>query len=112
MMRLFPATTIAAIAYVNIFVLPLASSEMYEDERIQEYHKRKYQWPPAPSEYVPNTPGWRSIHQRRFNQTAHIEDKESEAWNAYRVLVHSALLSPVSSKYDMIFITDYVLNAG
>ena len=111
MMRLFPAT-IAAIAYVNIFVLPLASSEMYEDERIQEYHKRKYQWPPDPSEYVPSTPGWRSIHQRRFNQTAHIEDKESEAWNAYRVLVHSALLSPVSSKYDMIFITDYVLNAG
>ena len=112
-MRSFTATTIAAIAYMNIFVvLPLASSEMYEGERIQEYHKRKYQWPPAPSEYVPSTPGWRSIHQRRFNQTAHIEDKESEAWNAYRVLVHSALLSPVSSKYDMIFITDYVLNAG
>eukprot|EP00986_Skeletonema_menzelii_P014884 scaffold10534_cov150-Skeletonema_menzelii.AAC.3 len=92
-MRLLPETAAAATVYI---FLPLASSssELYESERIQEYRKRKYQWPPAPSEYVPNTLGWRSIHQRRFNQTAHIEDKEPAAWNAYSVLVHSALLSP------------------
>jgi hypothetical protein len=88
-MRLF--CTVAAVA--TIFILPFASSQLIEDERIDEYHKRKYQWPPDPNEYMPNTPGWRSVHQRRLNQTAHIEDSESR-YNAYLSVVHSALLSP------------------
>jgi len=86
-------TTTAAVAIICTS-LPFASSnELLEEERIEEYHKRNYQWPPAPSEYVPNTPGWRSIHQRRFNQTAHLEDSDG-AYNAYLSIVHSALMSP------------------
>ncbi|KAK1745532.1 hypothetical protein QTG54_003456 [Skeletonema marinoi] len=83
----------AAVAIIFIFLSLFASGEQYEDERVAEYHKRKHQWPPAPNEYVPNTPGWRSNHQRRFNQTALLEDTE-EAYNAYLCLVHSALMSP------------------
>lgn len=76
-----------------ILPLALASSQLIENERIDEYHKRKHIWPPEPSEYVPNTPGWRAVHQRRLNQTALIEDSDSK-YNAYLSVVNSALLLP------------------
>ncbi len=91
-MRCFVPATLA-VAIIFCIFRPFASSELYEVERVEEYHKRKHQWPPAPTEYVPNTPGWRSIHQRRFNQTAHLKDTDA-AYNAYVCLVHSALISP------------------
>jgi len=88
-MRLFAAV----IATICIIILPFFASSLYENERVEEYHKRKYRWPPAPSDYVPNTPGWQSICQRRLNQTAYIKNSESK-YNAYMSVVHSALISP------------------
>ena len=84
------ATSVVAVIIICILPFFVALSEgLYEEDRVAEYHKRKHQWPPVPSEYVPNTPGWRSIHQRRFNQSTMIEDSLS-AYNAYMCTVHSA----------------------
>jgi hypothetical protein len=80
-------------------LLPLlTSSQLDENERISEYHKRNHQWPPKPEEFTPNTPGWRKIHTRRLEQIAHIEDGAAK-YNGYMSAVHSALLAPNFTEY-------------
>ncbi|KAL3777691.1 hypothetical protein HJC23_001423 [Cyclotella cryptica] len=60
------------------------------DEYIE---KRKYKWPPIPTEFIPQTPGWRSLHERRLKQVARVEDEYAK-YNGYMTVVHSALMSP------------------
>jgi hypothetical protein len=44
-----------------------------EAERVEEYDKRYTRvWPPK--EYVPNTPGWKSLMEKRFRQVKEIDD--------------------------------------
>ena len=57
---------------------------LIEHERVAEYNKRNYTWPPLDEEYVPNTKGWRKIMQRRFEQVQRIEDR-SDMYNGKRV---------------------------
>ena len=57
-------------------------------------HARQWQWPTLPSDYIPNnSPGWQSILERRFEQTAWIADSNSK-YKGYMSTVHSALLVP------------------
>lgn len=71
-----------------------SSGQMHESDRIAEYHARRHEWPPRPSDYVPpKSPGWRSAFERRFEQVSRISDLNSK-YNGYMSVVHSALLAP------------------
>ena len=63
------------------------SAQLVESERRAEYRKRGYSWPPK--ELKPNTEGWRKIHERRFNQVEHIQDR-NDRYQAWLVSVISA----------------------
>ena len=64
---------------------------MYESERLLEYEKRNYGWPPQ--SFVPDTPGWRALHMERFEQIQQM-DKSGDRYEGYLQAVHSALLAP------------------
>lgn len=49
---------------------PLTVTSMTEEHRVNEYNKRGYKWPLA--KMVPDTPGWRRIMERRFEQVSSI----------------------------------------
>eukprot|EP00578_Thalassiosira_sp_NH16_P001057 CAMPEP_0181138562 /NCGR_PEP_ID=MMETSP1071-20121207/34313_1 /TAXON_ID=35127 /ORGANISM="Thalassiosira sp., Strain NH16" /LENGTH=361 /DNA_ID=CAMNT_0023225407 /DNA_START=57 /DNA_END=1142 /DNA_ORIENTATION=+ len=87
------------ILIICLLLTNRTSGQLDEGERIDEYHARNYQWPPLPSEYIPNnSPGWRSIFERRFEQIARIDDEGSK-YNGYMSTVHSALLAPNFTEY-------------
>lgn len=53
-----------------MLVCPIGVIAMTEEHRMSEYLKRGYSWPLE--KMVPNTPGWRRIMQRRFDQVSFI----------------------------------------
>lgn len=62
-----------------------------EQERLVGYHERNYTWPIE--RYVPNTPGWKDLMERRFRQVAQIENS-GDRYEGYIQLMHSAALVP------------------
>ena len=76
----------------------LGLCQLSEEDRVAEYHARNHQWPPQPSSYIPDSPGWRSIFERRFQQTARIAN-DGDKYNAYMSTIHSALLAPNFTGY-------------
>jgi hypothetical protein len=73
--------------------LKLSDGVIYEDARLKEYHRRNYTWPPLESEFIPATPGWRQLYQRRMKQV----DRLSQQDNSYDAYIHSiscALITP------------------
>uniref|UniRef100_A0A7S4IRW5 Uncharacterized protein n=1 Tax=Odontella aurita TaxID=265563 RepID=A0A7S4IRW5_9STRA len=84
-----------AVSLRKKHVGPFATAQLIEQERVDEYHRRDYAWPPRESDYVPNTPGWRRAWKRRFRQIEEMEDPGlANKWNGFMSAVHSALLSP------------------
>lgn len=65
--------------------------ELQESKRVTEYHARGYQWPPKPEDYIPNTPGWRQLMERRFKQIQQIEDS-GDKYNGFMSTVYSSLI--------------------
>ena len=63
---------------------------MTEEHRVEEYHKRGYRWPLE--EMVPNTPGWRRIMERRFEQVSRVEDT-NDKYNGWMGFITSALVA-------------------
>eukprot|EP00586_Coscinodiscus_wailesii_P006433 CAMPEP_0172489630 /NCGR_PEP_ID=MMETSP1066-20121228/19765_1 /TAXON_ID=671091 /ORGANISM="Coscinodiscus wailesii, Strain CCMP2513" /LENGTH=323 /DNA_ID=CAMNT_0013257631 /DNA_START=174 /DNA_END=1145 /DNA_ORIENTATION=+ len=61
-----------------------------EESRVLEYHKRNYTWPPS---YHPDTPGWKSLLQRRFQQMTQIPDRGNR-YDGYMNAVNSAYVVP------------------
>jgi hypothetical protein len=86
------------LALLFLLLPHLSSSQLDENERIAEYHKRQHKWPPAEAEFTPQTPGWRNLHTRRFQQITRIEDGTAK-YNGYMSTVHSALLAPNFTEY-------------
>lgn len=66
---------------------------MIESERVNEYNKRKYRWPPHPSEYIPQTDGWRRLYDRRFRQIDALDDTQNP-YDGYMNMIHAALQCP------------------
>ena len=98
MMALTAFGQLLRLALISLLI-NLIFGQLSEDERVNEYHARNHQWPPLPSDYIPaNSPGWRSIFDRRFEQIARIPD-EGAKYNAYMSAVHSSLLSPNFTQY-------------
>lgn len=67
-------------------------SALSEDERMVEYNARNYEWPLK--EVVPNTPGWRKIMARRFEQIEETIEDSNERYNAWMQVMSSALVQP------------------
>lgn len=82
-----------------LLLLPfLTTSVLQESDRISEYHKRNHQWPPKPTDYIPQTPGWQKLLSRRFQQVSRLQDEGSK-YNGYMSTVHSALIAPNFTEY-------------
>ena len=70
-----------------------------EEERIAEYERRGYTWPPKLQDYTPSTKGWRRLNTRRFKQLSQLQDTPFERYHRYRLAVHSALLCQNFTEY-------------
>ena len=66
----------------------MGRSQLSEEDRLREYQKRGYEWPPK---FVPDTPGWASLMTRRAQQTMQMESTQSR-WDAWTTLVASSHL--------------------
>jgi hypothetical protein len=75
-----------------------SADQLSEEERIHEYHYRRHTWPPKLTDYVPNTPGWQSLFEKRLTQLSYISDLEAK-YNGYMSVVHSALIAPNFTEY-------------
>ena len=61
---------------------------MSEQDRLDEYARRHYAWPPA---WNPPTPGWKALMERREKQVMALDNSQSR-WDAWSVLVGSSTL--------------------
>ena len=66
---------------------------MYEADRLEEYQKRNYTWPVPREQFTPQTDGWISLMQKRFEQIQRIENTD-QRYMGYHQAVISALLAP------------------
>ena len=72
-------------------ILIVTATAMMETDRVEEYHKRGYQWPLNGT--TPNTEGWRRNLFRRIEQVERIE-LENEKYDAWLHVMASALIAP------------------
>mmetsp|Transcript_22073 Transcript_22073/g.44265 ORF Transcript_22073/g.44265 Transcript_22073/m.44265 type:complete len:369 (-) Transcript_22073:440-1546(-) len=84
--------TMTNIYLFGFLLLSPADGVIYENERIDEFHRRGYVWPPKEEDYVPNTPGWRKLHERRFEQLSHLGADDTGLYDGYMTSVHTGLL--------------------
>ena len=86
------------IALNTIFFSPQGAfvEALYENERLEGYHKRNYTWPPT--KYKPNTEGWRKLNEHRFRQIAEIDDSDKR-YEAYLQTVNSAYVADNFTRY-------------
>lgn len=54
-----------------------------EDERLEEYRKRGYTWPPKEEEYVPNTKEWKERSKHRLHQIELIDQGGGERYQGF-----------------------------
>ena len=92
------------LATILLFTLKNSSSaenklNLREPDRLKEYHARNYSWPLP--HFVPDTPGWRRLMSRRFEQVERIPDvtskeksKTEERYWAWVGAMISALVVP------------------
>lgn len=73
-----------------LLISPLSTAGLDEDTRMREYHKRGYKWPLE--KMVPETPGWRRIMERRFEQIERIHD-DGEQYDAWLAMMTASLLA-------------------
>ena len=86
------------LQHIMIYLLTMLlslpfSAAMLEDERMDNYHKRGYQWPLK--EVVPNTEGWRNIFNRRTEQIQRMPSSGSSGkYDAWLQTMSSAVVAP------------------
>eukprot|EP00571_Detonula_confervacea_P016403 CAMPEP_0172303236 /NCGR_PEP_ID=MMETSP1058-20130122/4802_1 /TAXON_ID=83371 /ORGANISM="Detonula confervacea, Strain CCMP 353" /LENGTH=402 /DNA_ID=CAMNT_0013013977 /DNA_START=57 /DNA_END=1265 /DNA_ORIENTATION=- len=79
-----------ALWLATALVLQDVALAMSEDHRMEEYHKRGYKWPLE--KVVPDTPGWKRIMNRRFEQIERIEDATAK-YNGWMGFITSAIVA-------------------
>ena len=86
-------TMFALVKIIVVLLLGMPSVKaMYEEDRLREYAARGYEWPLP--EVVPNTPGWRTIFERRFEQIEQTIEHTGERYDAWMQAMASALVQP------------------
>ncbi|KAL7525162.1 hypothetical protein ACHAXR_000884, partial [Thalassiosira sp. AJA248-18] len=63
---------------------------MTEEHRMEEYHKRGHKWPLE--KIIPDTPGWKRIMNRRFEQVERVQDPR-EKYNGWMGFMASAIVT-------------------
>lgn len=81
------------IYWCNSFTIALR-----EEDRVNEYKKRQYHWPPLMEEYTPNNSGWRKLYQHRLHQVEMVGNR-SDRYQAYVAALYSALIGPSFTDY-------------
>ena len=69
----------------------VAIPQLFEDERVYEYHRRGYTWPPLKSEFVPQSQGWMDLLQRLLEQVD-LLTVDDRSYDAYLTTLSSVLL--------------------
>jgi len=85
--------TLNLVIIILLLVLCSIISEiegLSELERMEEYHRRGYHWPPRTEDYTPSTPGWQKLSERRLSQLLSIEDV-GDTYDGYMVTAHTAM---------------------
>jgi hypothetical protein len=67
-----------------------------EEERVAEYHKRNYVYPP--NEFVPNTTGWRNLMSQRLLQMEELTNT-NERYEGFFQTMHSGIVAPNFTEY-------------
>ena len=64
--RAMPSAMVSTLLLVAVQLLVSSIPRcyaMYENERMLEYEKRNYTWPPQ--RFIPDTPGWKALHMEK-----------------------------------------------
>jgi len=69
-------------------LLLTGTSAITESDRIDEYRRRHYHWPPA---WDPPTPGWQALMERREKQLMALDSSQAR-WDGWTVMCASAAL--------------------
>ncbi len=85
MMNLFHLLNVLSLAFIAS-----VAGEMSEEERLEEYHARGYEWPVK--KFSPDTAGWRKIFERRLKQVERIQD-DNEKYNGWVQSMSSGLVT-------------------
>mmetsp|Transcript_4838 Transcript_4838/g.10401 ORF Transcript_4838/g.10401 Transcript_4838/m.10401 type:complete len:403 (-) Transcript_4838:438-1646(-) len=81
---------VIGMIWLSVFLLVREALAMAEDHRMEEYHKRGYKWPLE--KMVPDTPGWKRIMDKRFEQVERVEDS-TERYNGWMGFITSAIVA-------------------
>jgi len=84
--RVITTTFLVALSFV---IDEAEGNGLMEVDRVEEYHRRGYHWPPRLEDYTPSTPGWKKFGDRRFSQLRNI--KGDGTYDGYMVTSHTAL---------------------
>jgi hypothetical protein len=89
-MMITPQHLITAICIASPILL--ASAQLSEDKRLEEYADRGYEWPLK--KVVPNTKGWMEIFERRFKQVENIPVDEHGRYDGWVQTIGAAVVAP------------------
>ncbi len=66
---------VSALALLLALFLPAGLSQLDESKRVEQYHKRGHTFPPK---FIPDTPGWKALFERRIAQVRQVEDSDAK----------------------------------
>ena len=101
--------TVALVVLWASLTTTKCAARFTEDERIEQYHKRGYQWPIQ--KFNPNTEGWNKLMTDRLNQVSEIDD-DAERYKGYTTTLYSALVVQNLTEYGWVLtrVSDNLLN--
>lgn len=82
------STAARPLAFSLLLSIIFLARALTEEDRLREYERRQYHWPPA---WNPPTPGWQRLMERRERQIMNMESSQSR-WDGWTTLVSSARL--------------------
>ena len=90
MMKTMMLMAVSAAALLLALVLPTGLSQLIESDRVEEYHKRGYTFPPK---FIPDTPGWNALFSKRIAQVRQVDDSSSK-YNGWIETLTAGVMMP------------------
>ena len=72
-------------------LIHVAGARYTEEERLEMYKKRGHDFPFA--KYIPDTPGWRKLMDKRFDQVRALTDSQMK-WDGWIQTANAAVIVP------------------